>query len=102
MPGKIFSVPASVILLHHFLQRERRDDVNGLPGIVPFPMPGRALNDRIVISHARLLRRLRNAINIRDESDHRLAGAPGGHPRRGNSRDAALDRKPFFSRIPVT
>jgi len=46
-----------------------------------------------VIGDSRFLRRLRDAINIGNEIDHRFSGAPRGFPGRGNAGDAALHVK---------
>ena len=65
-------------------------------GIVAFAVPRRAFDHRIVIGHARLLRSLRDIVDIGAERDHRLAFAPGGHERGGNAGDAALDLEAFL------
>ena len=46
------------------------------PELCPSPWPGRALDHRLVIGDARLLRRLRDAVDVRAERDHRLARCP--------------------------
>ena len=80
-----------MLALHEPLHRERRHDVHGLPGVVTFAVSGRALDHRVVIRDAGLLRSLRDAVDIGTERDHRLAGSPGGHPGGGNPGDAALN-----------
>src|SRR5205085_3034270 len=44
---------------------------------------------RVMVADARLLRRLRNVVDIGAERDHWLARAPGGGPRRGDAGDPA-------------
>src|SRR5271170_190753 len=65
-----------MILRHHVLHGQRSDDVHGLPGVVPFAMTRSARNNGIVISHPRLLRCLRDTVEVRTKSDHRLPAAP--------------------------
>jgi len=57
----------------------------------PSPWPGAALDDRVAKGHPGLLRGLRDAVDVRAHRDHGFAGAPGGHPRGGDARHAALD-----------
>ncbi len=83
--------PREMVLDHHILHRKRRNDVHRLPGVMAFAVSRRARNDGVVIRHARLLRGLRNAVEIGAQRDHRLARAPRRHPRRRYSRDAVLD-----------
>jgi hypothetical protein len=54
---------------------------------------GRAFDDRIVIGHAGLLRRLRNAVDVGAEGDDGLAAPEGRHPRRRDARLASGDRE---------
>ena len=65
-----------LLALHDLLHRDRRGDVERLPGVVPFAVARRAFDHRIVIGDAGLLRRLRNAVDVRAEREHRLARAP--------------------------
>ncbi len=85
-----------MVFLHQLFQRERRGNIHSLPRVVPFPVARRAGDDWIVVGHAGFLRGLRDAVNVRDESNHRLAGAPGSNPGRRNAGDAALDVKAIF------
>ena len=82
-----------LVALHDLLHRNRRDDVERHAGVVAFAVARRAFDDRIVIRHAGLLRRLRNAVDVGAQRDHGLARSPCGHPRRGNARLAARDRE---------
>src|SRR5678815_2271158 len=58
---------------------------------MPFAVSRRALDDRIVIRDARLLRCPRDAVDIRDECDHRFARTVGRRPRGRNARNTLLD-----------
>src|SRR5436305_13993979 len=57
---------------------------------------GCAIDHRVVIGDAGLLRGLRDAIDVRAESDDWLARSPGGHPGGWDAGDAALDAEAFF------
>src|SRR5262249_10250822 len=46
---------------------------------------------RVLVADARLLRGLRDAVDVRADRDHRLAAAPRRLPRGRNAADAALD-----------
>ena len=87
-----------VLALHDLLDRDRGGDVQRHAGVVPFAVTGRALDHRIVIRDARLLRGLGNAVDVGPERDHRLARSPGRHPRRRDARDPALDREAVLLR----
>ena len=80
-----------VLALHDLLHGERRRDVQRHTRVVPFAVPGRALDDRIVIRHARLLRRLRDVVDVRADRDHRLARSPRREPGGRDTGVAALD-----------
>src|SRR5262245_51303570 len=54
-------------------------------------MSGRAFDERVVIRDAGLLRRLRNAVDIRSNRDDRLARSPRRDPRRRHAGVCALD-----------
>src|SRR5262245_35181791 len=56
-----------------------------------FTVAGRFFDDRIVICDARFLRCSRNAIDIRDEGDHRLTTAPCRDPGRRHLSHTALN-----------
>ncbi len=62
-----------LLALHDALDRDRRKDVERRAGVVPLAVPRRAVDDLIAIGDARLLRRLRNAVDVRAERDHGLA-----------------------------
>ena len=79
------------LALHDLLGGERTDDDHRLPGVVPLPVAGGALDQRLVVGDARFLGRLRDAVDVAAERDHRRAGAPARHPGRGNPRDPLLD-----------
>src|SRR2546430_6080069 len=51
----------------------------------------RAIYQWIVIRRSRLLRSTRNAVKVRDKTNHRLAVAIRGHPSRGNASNFAFD-----------
>ena len=72
-PGQTLMRARQPLALHDLLHREHRGDVQRHAGVVPFAVSGRAVDDRIVIADARLLRRLRNAVDVRADGDHRLA-----------------------------
>ena len=90
-PGQSWMRPLQVLALHHLLHRERREDIQRHPRIVPFTVAGRALDHRLVPPDAGLLRSLRDIVDVGAERDHGLPGAPRRHPRRRNAGDAALD-----------
>ncbi len=85
-----------MLALHHFLHRERGDDVQRHAGVVAFAVARRAFDHRIMIGDAGFLRSLRNIVDIGAERDDGLALAPGGDPGGGNSGDAALDLEAFL------
>src|SRR5436305_4018235 len=57
---------------------------------------GCAIDHRVVIGDAGLLRGLRDAIDVRAESDDWLARSPGRHPGGWDAGDAALNTEAFF------
>ena len=79
------------LALHDFLDREHRRDVHRLTGVVALAVARRALDDRIVVRDAGLLRGLRNPVDVGPDRDDRLPAAPRRHPRRRNAGDAAFD-----------
>src|SRR5436305_8346113 len=85
--GKQFQRSWNVVLLHDFLQRQRRRHVHRLARVVAFTVTRRARNNWIVISDAWFLRSLRDIVDIGDECDYRLARTPGRHPRGWNPRN---------------
>src|SRR6185436_3638196 len=82
-----------LLALHDLLHRERRGDVHRLAGVVAFAVSGRAFDHRLVPRDRRLLRRLRDAVDVRAERDHGLARSPRRHERGGNAGDAFLHRE---------
>jgi hypothetical protein len=80
-----------LLALHDLLHRDGGRDVHCLPGIVALAMPGCAFDHRRVVGNARLLRRLRDAVDVGPECDDRLAGSPGGHERRRDAGNPLLD-----------
>ncbi len=95
-PGHSRMRALQVLALHHFLHRQRRQNVQRHAGVVTFAVARRAFDHRLVPAHARLLRRLRDVVDIATQRDHRLARSPTRHPGRGNSGDAALDLEAFL------
>ena len=85
--------PGELLALHDALHRDRSDDVERHAGVVPFAVPGSAVDDRSAIRHTRLLRRLRNAVNVRAQRNDRLAGAKARRPCRWNAGDTSLNRE---------
>ena len=79
-----------LLALHDLLHRDRRRDVHGLAGVVAFAVARRAFDHRRVVGDARLLRRLRDAVDVGAQRDHRLARSPRRHERRRNAGDAFL------------
>ena len=84
------------MFLHQFLEHERRRDVHGHPGVVPFAMTGSAFDHGIVIGDAWFLRGSGDTVDVGDESNHWLAGTVSRDPSRRNSRHATFDRKSVF------
>src|SRR5688572_28083708 len=60
-------------------------------------MAGRPGNERRVTRHRRLLRRLRDAVDVRADGNHRLAGTPRRHPRGWDTGHAFLDGEPVVA-----
>ena len=85
-----------MLAFHHFFDCQRCGNVQWHTGVVAFAMSRRAFNQRVVIAHTGLLRRLRNAVDIGAERDHRLARSPTRHPSRRYAGDATLNLEPFF------
>src|SRR5207248_8666587 len=79
------------LALHDLLHRENRGDVHRLTRVVAFAVTGRAVDHRIVVGDARLLRRLRDPVDVGADRDDRLAGSPSGHPGRRNAGNTPLD-----------
>ena len=81
------------LLLHDLLDRQRRGDLQRHARVVAFAVARRAFDDRLAIGDARLLRRLRDAVDVRAERDDRLARSPARHPRGRNAGEVLLDRE---------
>jgi hypothetical protein len=85
-----------MLALHDFLHGQRSRNVQRDAGIVAFAVAGRAFDHRLMPGDGRLLRCLRNVVDIGAERDDRLALAPGSHPSRGDAGHAALDLETFL------
>src|SRR4051812_19781087 len=85
-----------MLALHHFLDRERGDDIERHTGIVAFPVARSAFNHGIVIRHSRLLRGLRDIVDIGSERDNRLALSPRCDEGCRDSGDTPLDAESFL------
>ena len=79
--------------LHDLLHRDRRGDVDRLAGVVTLAVARRSFNQRRVIRDARLLRCLRDAVDVGAKRDHRLARSPRRHECRRDARDPLLYRE---------
>ena len=91
MPGQIRIVPGSFSRSMIFFTAIAAVMFTACPELCPSPWPGAPFDQRVVIRDARLLRRLRNAVDVGPERDHRLARAPGRHERGRNAGDALFD-----------
>ena len=80
-----------MLALHHLLHRQRCHDVQRHARVVAFAMPRRAFDHWHVVRHCRLLRGLRDVINIRTQGDDRLPLPPRGNERGGDARHVPLD-----------
>ena len=89
-------VPAMWCSLHHLFQNQRRGNIHRHPGVVALSVARRSFDNRIVIGDSRLLRGSRDAIDVGDKRNDRLAAAVRRHPSRGNSSDAMLDLESIF------
>src|SRR5581483_7208672 len=65
-------------------------------GVVPLTVAGAARDQRLVPRDSRLLRSLRQTIDIRHESDDGLTGTPVGNECGGHSRHSARDLEAFL------
>ena len=61
------------------------------PELWPLAVAGGALDEWVEVGDAGLLGRLRDAVNVAAEGDHRRAGAPARHPGGGDAGDPLLD-----------
>ena len=94
--GPQFDGAGEVLALHHLLHRHGGHDIQRHARVVAFAMAGGAFDHGRVIGDARLLRRLRDIVDVGAECDHRLSLPPRGDERGGNAGDAALDLEAFF------
>ena len=78
--GENFERAAEFMFLHQVFEHQRGRYIHGHSGVVTLAVPRSAVNHRFVVSHARLLRCARNAIDVGDEANHRLAGPIGRRP----------------------
>src|SRR6266446_764794 len=76
-----------MLALHDLLHGERGRDVERHAGVVTFAVPWCALNDGRLVADARLLRRLRDVVEVRADRDDGLARSPRRGPR---GRDACV------------
>jgi hypothetical protein len=79
-----------LLALHQLLHGDGRGDIHRLSRVVTFAVPGRPLDEGCVIRDPRLLRGLRDAVDVGSERQHRLAATPGRHERRRDARDPFL------------
>ena len=77
--------------LHDLLHRERRGDVHRLAGVVTLAVPRRPVDQRLAVRRAGRLRRLRDAVDVAAERDHRPSGTPPGEPAARHARRPELD-----------
>ena len=89
-PGHSISVPGSLSRSMMRFTASAATILSGMPVLCPSPWPGAPSMIGSAIGHARLLRRLRDAVDVGAERDDRLAAAPGGHPGGRDAGDAAL------------
>ncbi len=85
-----------MIFLHLLFQDERGGDVDGHAGVVAFAVAWCAFDEGIVIRDAGFLRRARDAVFLRDESDDGFSAAVRRDPRCGNSRNSLFDFEAIF------
>jgi hypothetical protein len=69
-----------MVLLHHRLDRDRGGDLERHAAIVPLAMARRALDHRLQVGRARILRDAEQAILVAAHRDQRTALAPGRGP----------------------
>src|SRR6185369_2787016 len=93
---KYFQRSGDLVFLHEFAQHERSRHIHRLARVMSLSMSRRTFNDWIVIRDSRLLRRTRNAVDVRHERDHRLPRSICRNPCRRNARYAALDLEPVL------
>src|SRR5437879_12026915 len=86
----------NIVFLHQALDRYGRCDVHSMAGIMSLAMRRTAGNEWSMIRHTGFLRGLRQPVDIRHETDDRLARAPARDKRRRHSCYAARDAKALF------
>ena len=79
-----------LLALHDLLHGDGGRDVHRLTGVVALAVPGRAFDHRRVVRHPGFLRRLRDAVDVGAERDHRLPRPPRRHERGRDAGDALL------------
>lgn len=87
---------AEMMLVHEFFQDQSGGNVHSHPGIVAFAVSRCAFDERVVIRHPGPLRGARDAVDIRDEGDHRFPAPVRRHPRGRNSCHSAFHLKAIF------
>src|SRR5262249_34124781 len=86
--------PAEPVLPHQFLEHDCSGDIYRIAGVVPLAVSGGTLDNGIVIGYAGPLGGSGDAVDVTDEPDDRLTGAPGRDPRGRNAGDASLYVEP--------
>src|SRR5262249_37013526 len=89
-----------MLAFHDLLHRDRGENIQRHPRVVAFAMSGCAFDHRLMPRYRRLLRGLRNIINIRTEGNYGLSLAPRCDKRCRNSGYTALDFETFFFENP--
>src|SRR4029453_4190399 len=85
--------PRQMLLFHDLLHGQRRRDLQRHPRVVAFAVAGRAVDHRLVIRDAGLLRRLWNAVDVGPERNHRLTGSPARHEGGRDAGQVLLNRE---------
>ena len=88
--------PGKLLPLHDLLHRDRRGDVDRLSRVVSLAVSRPAFDQRVAVGDAGLLRRLRDAVDVGAERNHRLAGSPARHERGRDAGDPLFDREPVL------
>ena len=83
--------PGDPFALHDLLGGERADDDHRLAGVMALAVAGGAFDQWVEIGDARLLRRLRDAVDVASQRDHGRARTPARHPGRRDAGDPFLD-----------
>ena len=90
VPVQIRIVPGSFSRSMIFFTAMAAVTLSACSGVVPFAVTRRAFDHRRVVGDTGLLRRLRDAVDVGAEREHRLPGSPARHERGRNARDALL------------